>query len=164
MSKAYEKLLIDRLKSVAKSALLGTGMTSLAQGVLAMVAFAIVGVPWFFWGVMTAFASLIPVIGCAIIWIPCAIYLHVIGKTGMAIFLALWSIIVVGCADNFIRPYFMKEDSGMSSMIAFFSILGGMQLFGLLGVIYGPLICGVCAVLLYIFKLELATKEEETAS
>ncbi len=156
----HEQLLIKRVRNVTRSAVLGTFMTALAQSVLGMIAFAVVGIPWFFYGVLMGFASLIPVVGTALVWAPCVLYLLIAGHAYMAIALLVWSIVVIGSADNFLRPYFMKGDTGMSSIIAFFAILGGIELFGLIGVVFGPLVFGVCAMLLYIYRLEVQTVTE----
>lgn len=159
-----ERMLIDRVQGVSKSAVAGTLLTAVAQGVLGMIAFAITGIPWLVWGVMMGFASLIPVVGTALVWVPCVIYLFIIGSTFQAIFLALWCMIVVGLADNLLRPYLMQGKANMSSLLLFFAILGGLQLFGLVGVIYGPLVFGLCAVMLYIFQLETAERRKRLAS
>ncbi len=151
-------MLIQRIQAVTKSAVFGTVLTGIAQGGLAMIAFAITGIPWLVYGVMLGFASLIPVVGTALVWVPCVIYLLIYGKIGSAIFLALWCIVVVGLVDNLLRPLLMQGKTGMPSLILFFAILGGIQLFGLIGVIYGPLIFGLCAVLLVIFELETGVK------
>ncbi len=160
----HEKLLIQRIKGVTKSAVLGTVLTAIVQGVLAMIAFAIVGIPWFFWGVVLGFASLIPVVGTALVWVPCCLFLLATGSPWAALGLAVWCIVVVGFSDNLLRPMLMQGDTGMSSIIAFFAILGGIQCFGLIGVIYGPLIFGLAAMLLYIFKLETNSKTDEQSS
>jgi predicted PurR-regulated permease PerM len=97
-----------------------------------------------------------------VIWVPAVIYLLVLGKFGLAIFLLIWSIVVVGMADNFLRPALMKGDTGMSSAILFFAILGGINLFGLIGVIYGPLIFGICWMLLQIY--DISTRIGPTAA
>jgi len=99
------------------------------------------------------------VIGTAIVWIPTVIYLIIVGKIKSAIFFALWSIIVVGSLDNVIRPFFMKGAGEMSTLLVFLSIMGGVQYFGLLGVIYGPLILGSALVLLYLYEMEFLTHQ-----
>ena len=101
-----------------------------------------------------AFASLIPVVGAAIIWIPAAVYLFVSGQWGYGLFLVLWFSVVVGLLDNLIRPLFMKGPANMSTLLIFFSIMGGLNYFGLIGLLYGPLIFGLTTVLLYIYSLE----------
>ncbi len=161
LGRKNERLLIDRVVGVTRSAVMGTGLTAVAQGVLGMIGFVFAGIPWFFWGVVLGLASLIPIVGTALVWIPCCVYLLITGKTVAAIGLAVYCIVVVGMSDNFLRPMLMRGETGMSPLIAFFAILGGIQFFGLIGVIYGPLIFGICAILLYIFKLE--THENQTA-
>jgi predicted PurR-regulated permease PerM len=150
----YERRMIERIKAVSKSAVMGTFFTAVAQAVLGMLAFAAVGIPWFFWGIVMGFASLVPIFGTALVWIPCVIFLFISGHTVAATGLFIWCATVVNLADNFLRPFFMQGDTGVPSMLLFFAILGGVQLFGLVGVIYGPLIFGLCAVLLYIYELE----------
>ncbi|RMD73265.1 MAG: AI-2E family transporter [Lentisphaerae bacterium] len=159
----YESLICDRIEAVTRSAVMGTIMTALAQGVLAAIGFAITGIPWFFCGVLLAFASLIPVVGTALVWLPCCVYLLLFGHYGKAIFLLLYCAIVVGAADNFLRPLFMRGNTGMSSLMAFFAILGGLQCFGLLGVIYGPLIFGILALFLYLYRLEREKDQNRVA-
>ncbi len=151
-----EDRIFDKIKAVSRSALLGTFVTAIAQGVAGGIGLAISGIPGFFWGAMMGFASLIPVVGTAIIWIPASIYLLIVGKTNWAIFLALWCIIVVGSLDNFLRPFLMKGEAQMSPFFVFLAIIGGIQVFGFIGIIYGPLILGICAVLIYIYQVEYA--------
>ena len=69
-------------------------------------------------------------------------------------FLALWCIVLVGSVDNLLRPILMKGEAGMPTLWLFFAILGGIQYFGLIGLVYGPMVFGLCAVLLYIYELE----------
>jgi len=154
LSSSQENKIITKIKAVAKSALLGTVVTALAQGFAGGIAFYICGLPGFFWGMSMAFASLIPLIGTGLIWVPAALYLLAVGKWGLALFMVLWCIIVVGMIDNFLRPYFMQDSADMSTFLIFFAILGGIGYFGLIGLLYGPLIFGLLMVLLYIYKIE----------
>ncbi len=158
-----EDRIFDKIKAVSRSALLGTFLTAIAQGLAGGIGLAIAGIPGFFWGAMMGFASLIPVVGTAIIWIPSCIYLLIVGKTSWAIFLAIWCIVVVGSLDNFLRPFLMKGEAQMSPFFVFLAIVGGIQVFGFIGIIYGPLILGICAVLIYIYQVEYAEmlKDEE---
>lgn len=100
------------------------------------------------------FASFIPVVGTALIWIPAAIYLFLTGDTTWAIFLTVWSVIIVGSIDNLLRPLLMQGSAGMNTLMIFFSLLGGLHLFGLIGLIYGPLIFAVTMVLFNIYEEE----------
>ncbi|HEC31158.1 MAG TPA: AI-2E family transporter [Deltaproteobacteria bacterium] len=151
-----EDRIFERIKAVSKSALLGTFVTAIAQGVAGGIGLAISGIPGFFWGAMMGFASLIPVVGTAIIWIPACVYLLIVGKSNWAIFLAIWCIVIVGSLDNFLRPFLMKGEAQMSPFFVFLAIIGGIQVFGLIGIIYGPLILGICAVFIYLYQVEYA--------
>ncbi|MHB8789642.1 MAG: AI-2E family transporter [Desulfobulbaceae bacterium] len=157
LSTSHEKQILDKLKTVSRSALLGTLVTAVAQGVAGGIAFFICGFPALFWGVMMAFASLIPAVGTALIWLPATGYLFLSGRWGYGIFLLLWSVLVVGSIDNFLRPMFMKGAAEMSTVLIFFSILGGIGYFGLIGLLYGPLIFGLTLVMLYIYRIEFAS-------
>ncbi|MEW6079968.1 MAG: AI-2E family transporter [Thermodesulfobacteriota bacterium] len=154
LSTEHEKILANKIKDVARSALLGSLVTALAQGAAGGTAFAICGLPGFFWGAVMAFASLIPVVGTALVWVPAAGFLLVSGHWGYALFMTLWCVLVVGMIDNLVRPLFMSGGAGMSTVLIFFSILGGISYFGLTGILYGPLVFGITMVLLYIYDLE----------
>jgi predicted PurR-regulated permease PerM len=158
LSSSHERKIIDKVTAVSRSVLLGTLVTALAQGTAGGIAFHIAGLPGLFWGAVMAFTSLIPVIGTWLIWVPAAIFLFLSGRWGYGIFMVLWCGILVSSIDNFIRPMFMKESGGGGSMLLiFFSILGGLHLFGFIGLLYGPLIVGLTLVLLYIYSLEFKT-------
>ncbi len=154
LSSSHEKMLTDKIKSVAKSAILGTLVTALSQGAAGGIAFAICGFPGFFWGAVMAFASLIPFVGTALIWVPAALWLFISGSWGYGIFLLIWSVIIVGTIDNIVRPLFMKGSAGMGTLLIFFSILGGLNYFGITGLLYGPMVFGLTIVLLYIYDVE----------
>ncbi len=149
-----EDQIMSKIRTVARSALLGTLVTMVAQGVAGGIAFAISGLPGLFWGMVMAFASLVPLVGTALIWVPAAIYLFLSGSWGLGIFMVLWCVIVVGSIDNFVRPLFMQGSADMSTLVIFFAIIGGINYFGLIGLLYGPLIFGLAIVLLYIYNLE----------
>ncbi len=151
---SQSQLLIERFRAVSRSAVLGTFATAIAQGIAGGIGLAVVGIPALFWGAMMALASLIPVVGTTLIWGPAAVYLLLAGRPWAALFLVLYSAIVVGSIDNFLRPVLMRGEAGMSTVFLFFAILGGMQAFGLLGVIYGPVVFALCAALLSLYETE----------
>jgi len=154
LSTSQEQRILSKIKDVSSSALLGTLVTGLAQGSAGGLALWLCDLPGLFWGAVMAFASLIPIVGTALIWIPAAIYLVISGRLGAGLFLAIWCVVVVGMMDNIVRPLFMKGGADMSTALIFFSILGGINLFGLMGILYGPLIFGIALVLLYIYETE----------
>lgn len=155
LSRTQEIQIIDKVRGVAKSVFLGTFITAALQGLSGGIAFHICGLPALFWGTMMAFCSLIPMIGTTLIWLPASLYLLLSGRWGYAIFLVCWCIVLVSSIDNIVRPIFMKgSDPNMSMLVVFFSLLGGINYFGLLGLLYGPLIVGLTMVFLYIYSLE----------
>jgi len=149
-----EDRILLKARAVSRSVFVGTLLTAVMQGLAGGVGLAIAGLPGAFWGVMMAFASLIPVVGTALIWIPATGWLLAVGSWKMAIFLAAWSIVVVGGIDNFLRPLFMKGEGGLSPFYIFLAIMGGMSLFGLAGILYGPLILGFAKIMLVIYEEE----------
>ncbi|OOF34236.1 AI-2E family transporter [Salinivibrio costicola] len=156
LSRSQEDQLLDEVEKVAKSAVLGSFLTALAQGAAGGLAMWAVGLPALFWGTMMAFASFIPVVGTALIWLPTVLYLAVIGDWQWALALLVWSVVVVGSIDNLLRPFLMQGNSGMNTLLIFFSLLGGLHLFGLMGLIYGPIIFSLTLVLFRMYELEFA--------
>lgn len=157
LTNSQETQIIGKIQEIARSVLLGTFVTSLTQGFAGGIAFYICGLPGLFWGMVMSFASLIPMVGTSLVWVPAALYLLISGKPFLALFLVIWCIVVVGGIDNFIRPLFMQNGSKMNTLLIFFSILGGIHNFGLLGLLYGPLLFGLALVLLYIYSIEFKT-------
>ncbi|WED22275.1 AI-2E family transporter [Vibrio sp. JC009] len=153
-SRSQEDKLLEEIEKVSKSAVLGSFLTAIAQGVAGGIGMWIVGFPGLFWGTMFGFASFIPVVGTALIWIPASLYLFFTGDVTWAIFLAVWSAVVVGSIDNLLRPFLMQGSAGMNTLMIFFSLLGGIQLFGLIGLIYGPLVFAITIVLFNIYEDE----------
>lgn len=153
LSRSQEDLLLDEIVKISRSALLGSLLTAITQGVVGGFAMWVVGFPALFWGSMMAFASLIPVVGTTLIWGPAALYLAFSGEWGAAAFMAGWGAVVVGSIDNFVRPLFM-QGAAMSTLLIFFSLLGGIHLFGLMGLLYGPLIFSITLVLFKLYEQE----------
>ncbi|MDF2154988.1 AI-2E family transporter [Vibrio sp. CAU 1672] len=154
LSRSQEDKILEEIEQVSKSAVMGSFLTAVAQGFAGGIGMWLAGFPGLFWGTMMGFASFIPVVGTALIWIPAAAYLFLTGDTTWAIFLTAWSVIVVGSIDNLLRPLLMQGSAGMNTLMIFFSLLGGLHLFGLIGLIYGPLIFAITIVLFNIYEEE----------
>ena len=150
----HRALLSHTFVEIIKSAVLGSGVVALVQGFLGGVAFMVVGFPGVLWGFVMAFTSLVPVIGTAIVWVPAGLVLLVEGQTGAGIFILIWGGVVVSSVDNLIRMFVVKGPMRMHPLLIFFSVLGGIKLAGLLGVVYGPLCLAMVQTLLEIFRGE----------
>ena len=149
-----EEMLLKQFRIVSRSSLLGILGTAAAQGAVGGIGLQIAGLPGVFWGSVMAFTSLIPFVGTALVWVPSVAFLLLTDHTGAAIFLTLWSVLIVGLLDNFLRPILMKGGSEMSVLWMFFAVLGGLQLFGMPGLVYGPIVFGLCLVLLRLYQAE----------
>ena len=151
-SDKVQEQILDRISEVSRAVLFGILGTALVQSLVAMVIFRIVKIPALLWGSLLGMCSLIPFIGTSLVWIPITIYFLLIGQPVKAAFVVFGCGGIVANVDNFMRPAFICGGrTGMSYIVLFCSLLGGLQTFGLAGVVYGPLISGLCALCLYIF-------------
>lgn len=144
LSPKDETLLVERFVSVTRATIKGTLVIGIVQGGLAGLAFWVAGIQSpAFWGTVMAVLSIIPGIGTGLVWVPAVIYLFAIGRAGAAIGLFLWCAVVVGLADNFLRPWLVGRDTKMSDLLVLLSTLGGLFLFGAVGIIIGPVIAAL---------------------
>jgi len=139
-----EDRLVSRFVSVTRATLKGTLVIGIIQGSLAGLAFAVVGIEGaLFWGTIMAVLSIIPAVGAAIVWIPAVIYLlstsHVLAGVGLLV----WCGIVVGSSDNILRPILVGKDTKMPDLLVLLSTLGGIGVYGALGVIIGPILAAL---------------------
>ncbi|HTY86096.1 MAG TPA: AI-2E family transporter [Candidatus Acidoferrum sp.] len=117
--------------------------TALAQAVLAGIGYVIAGVPGAaLLALLTFFASVIPVVGVGLVWIPAAIWLFHQGSTGYGIFMIVWGLFV-GNVDNFIKPWLISQGSNLPFILIFFGVIGGALAFGFIGVFLGPTLLAV---------------------
>ncbi|MBW3670233.1 MAG: AI-2E family transporter [Acidobacteria bacterium] len=154
----YEHEIVERFKGVVDATFRGQILTALAQGIVTAVGLAIAGIPAAaFWGAVAAIFSLIPMVGAAAVWVPAAIYLF--ARAAMqdtaiwpAVFLVIWGAAVVSLVDNLIRPWAMRRGTNMSAILLFFSIIGGIRAFGIIGLILGPLVFALFMTMIHMYK------------
>lgn len=139
-----ERKMLNRFTSVTLATVKGTFLIGLLQGFLNGLAFALAGIPnAVFWGVFMAVLSIIPSVGSALIWIPAALYLFSQGAIVAGIVLLIFCGVVVGSLDNILRPRLVGKDTELHELMIFFSTLGGLILFGFVGIIIGPIIASL---------------------
>jgi predicted PurR-regulated permease PerM len=144
-----------RFRDVTTSTLIGTGLTSVIQGVLVAIGFAVTGLPnAIFWGVLTVVFAILPVVGSGVIWVPGAVILGLNDRWGAAIGLAIWGVVIVGNVDTVIRPMVFRRWAQVHPFITLVGALGGVRYFGILGLLIGPL------ALSYFFELINMYREE----
>ncbi|MGH9333068.1 MAG: AI-2E family transporter, partial [Vicinamibacteria bacterium] len=119
-------------------------LVPVVQGLLAIVGFWIFGLPSpFFWGTVLIFAAVIPGIGSPLVWVPAAIYLLVASSWWQGVGLILYGTLIIGVADNIIKPILLHGTARMHTFTAFLSILGGLLTFGPPGILLGPVIFSI---------------------
>ena len=144
LSSEDEYRLVERFASVARATLKGTLVIGAVQGSLAGIAFAVAGIGGAaFWGTLMAVLSIIPGLGTALVWVPAVIHLFVTDQIVAAVGLAVWCGLVVGLADNVLRPMLVGKDTRMSDLMILLSTLGGLVLFGAAGILVGPMIAAL---------------------
>lgn len=145
--------ILDRTGEVIEASVYGVLIIAVVQGVLGGLAFWVLGLPSpLLWGVVMIFLSMIPMLGAFIVWVPAAIYLALTGDWGKAIILAVWGALVIGSVDNFLRPKLVGERTRLHELLVFFSVLGGLQVFGVLGIVLGPVIVAITIALLDVLR------------
>lgn len=132
--------LSDKFVSVVRATIKGSGVVALVQGALGAITFWIVGLPAaLLWGMLMAVAALLPAVGPAIIWGPVAIYLLATGAIWQGIVVVVSGVLLIGLADNILRPILVGRDTGIPDWLVLVTTLGGINLVGLSGIVVGPL-------------------------
>jgi predicted PurR-regulated permease PerM len=136
-----KRRLADRFLSVSRATIKGTMVVGLVQAALGGAAFWAAGIQGVaFWSVLMFILSVLPGIGTALVWVPAAIYLLIIDRTGAAIALSIWCAAVVGTVDNVLRPALVGKDTQIPDLLILIGTLGGLTLFGAAGLILGPIV------------------------
>jgi predicted PurR-regulated permease PerM len=114
------------------------------QGLAGGVVFALLGLGApVFWGVMMGFLALLPFVGTWVVWVPAAIWLMATGQVAKGVVLAVLGVTIVGSIDNFLRPAILSGRARMNGLLMFISLLGGVSVFGLLGLVLGPVVTAI---------------------
>jgi predicted PurR-regulated permease PerM len=144
-----KRRLVTHLSEVVRAVVYGSLLTALVQGSLVGVAFAISGLPSpIVFGVIATIASLIPVVGTGLVVAPAAVVLAAQGRWGWAIFMVAWGVLLVGMADNFLRPLFISGRAEISTLPIFFGVIGGLAAFGPIGLFLGPVLIALALALI----------------
>ena len=141
LPKDQDEKLIQKFKDMAGAILIGNGLGGLIQGIAGGIVFSIFGFNSpFLWGVIMALLAFVPIIGIGVVFIPAALYLFFAGRVASGIFFIVFYLILSISVDNLIKPKLVGHRVKMHTLLVFFSIIGGLKLFGILGIIYGPLV------------------------
>ena len=154
-----EKVLTE-IREMVKSNAIGIPVLAIIQGVVAMIGYYMFGVSDpMLWGIITGLCSVIPLVGTMLAWIPISLYMFATGDTSAGIWLLLWGLIVIGSSDNVGRFILQKKLADVNPMVTVFGVIIGMNLFGFMGLIYGPLMISMFLLLVRIYNDEFAIKD-----
>jgi predicted PurR-regulated permease PerM len=150
---------VEKLFNGVENTIIGTvygGLVVAAvQGALVGLALWMLGIPSpVLWGVVASFFALLPLVGTAAVWLPASVYLLATGSWVKAIILAVWGMFIVGTIDNVLRPYLISGRVQMHTLLIFFAVFGGVNVFGFLGLFIGPVILAVTITVLGLLRDE----------
>jgi predicted PurR-regulated permease PerM len=152
-NREQSEALIFRTQQVINASVYGVVTIAALQGFLAGLAYWILGIPSpVLWAVLTAFVCMIPIAGSFLVWLPLAIYLMINGYWTRAVLLIVWGALVISTIDNLLRPKLVGNQTKLHELFIFFSVLGGISVFGLLGLVLGPVVLAITLGLLETFS------------
>jgi predicted PurR-regulated permease PerM len=157
IEKAHQQELMQQFARSVQAVVTATFLAAVGQGLATALALQFVGMGNFFlFAIIATFSALIPMAGTWLVWVPCAIWLGVGHESwGSAAFLAVMGIGPIGMMDNVVRTWVLKNDTSLHPLLAFVSVLGGLQVMGLWGVFIGPIVACCLHSLIEIFNSEL---------
>jgi predicted PurR-regulated permease PerM len=142
-----------RMRDVIGATIYGVLAISAIQGTLGTLIFWLLGLPSpLLWGVVMFLMSMIPMAGAFIVWVPAALYLLLTGSYLKALLLAAWGFVVIGSIDNFLSPRLVGRRARLHELLIFFSVLGGLQVFGVLGLVLGPVLAAITLALIDVVR------------
>lgn len=150
---AQQARVFDRLAATITAVTYGIGITAIVQGILAGVAYWVLGVPFpTFWGLLTSVVAPIPLGGTGLVWVPAGIYLIATESWVRGIVLLAWGAMVVSTIDNVLKTVLISERTRLPPLLLFFAILGGLKAYGVLGVFLGPLLLAFVITSLTLYR------------
>lgn len=157
LSAGKYKQIVTRFDDLSRGVIMGQVVVGTLQGVLAGIGFLVIGLPNpVLWGFLTAIISIIPLLGAALVWFPIFVYLLIkgfyLGALWKAVFLFIYGTFVVSLIDNLLKPKIVGEHAKIHPLIVLFGILGGIHLFGLPGILIGPLVLTIFDLMIEIYK------------
>lgn len=157
----YDANILDKLAAAVSAVVKGSLVSAIAQGAGVGIGFALFGIQGaLLWGVVAVFAALIPVVGTGLVTVPAALFLIVNGSILSGVLLLVYSVVLVGNIDTFLRPYLMRKNLDIHPLIILLSVLGGLSVFGPVGFIAGPVVIALFFVLLELYPQLMKGKVE----
>ena len=147
-----EHRLVEELGMVTRGVVYGQVAVAVVQGLLAGIGYAIFGVSApVLWAFITLIASFLPTFGTALVWIPICLFMIVAGNYTAGVLLAIYCFVIVSSIDNVIRTKLIEEKTGLHPVLVLLGVLGGLKMFGLIGLVLGPVIIALMTILLKLY-------------
>jgi predicted PurR-regulated permease PerM len=157
------ELIGKEVKTMVISNTIGIPLIAFIQGIVGLIGYLIIGVKEpFLWFVATCITAMMPVVGAALVYVPLTIMLFAQGNTGRGIAMGLWGFGLIGLVDNLFRFLINKKLGDIHPLITIFGVIAGLQLFGFIGLVFGPLLLSMFLLLLRIYGNEFLIKKRET--
>lgn len=154
-----QKAIARKFQDTFRAVINGVFLIALLQGIMTGVGLALFKVPFpVFWGFLAAILALLPVGGAALVWIPGAVYLYATGSGLSSILLAVWGMVFVSLPDNFLKPLIIGKKAKIPTFLLFIGILGGLKVYGFLGILAGPLVVTLLTAFVQIYREEFMKK------
>ena len=154
-SPEHKQSMSRRVHDTFMAVINGVFLIALLQGLMTGIGFALFGIPFpVFWGLLAAVLALLPVGGAALVWVPGAIFLFLTGSKISSIAFFAWGLILVSLPDNFLKPLLIGKKAKLPAFFLFIGILGGLQVYGILGILFGPLVVTLLFVFVQIYREE----------
>ncbi len=155
LPEVYEVEIARKFRDLSYATFFGSILTAIVQGLAGALLFWALNVPSpLFWGAVVALVSLVPVVGAFLVWIPMSSYFYLIGQTTRGLVLLAVGGIVVSSIDNVLKPMIIRGRTNMHPLLVFFGVLGGLRVFGFLGILLGPLTITIFLSFLNFYRLE----------
>lgn len=149
----HEKRLSGEFKNMIHATVYGYLVTAFVQAILAGVGFGLAGVPApLVFATLTFFMSLVPIVGATSVWLPMALWYFLTGDWQMGLFIALYGALLISGVDNIIKPLIMKGKAKIHILLIFFSLLGGIRVFGPVGILFGPVLVALFVACIRIYR------------
>ena len=148
-----QRAVFKKFATVIRATVKGTIVVAVVQGALGGLIFWFLGVRApLLWAVLMAFLSLLPAVGAALVWLPVAIYFVATGAVWQGLVLMAYGVLVIGLVDNLLRPILVGTDTKMPDYVVLISTLGGIEIFGMNGIVLGPMIAAMFIVVWDLFS------------
>lgn len=154
LPRRQDEKLVQKFRDMAGAILIGNGICGFIQGFLGGALFALCGLSSpILWGVIMAILAFLPIVGIGVVFVPAAVYLMMKGRIAVGLFFLVFYVIVSGGIEYFFKPKLVGSRVQMHTLMVFLAILGGMKIFGILGIIYGPLVVTAFLTLTEIYRV-----------